>query len=387
MVAPTLGRMSQDLCDCSHFKPCYSEPGGKIFADDFGKGFVKMIDRRFRTHFLAFAMAFFCMSYTGARAQGSGEVTVYTYRQPFLIKPLLETFEEQTGIKANILFATAGLLERVKIEGVNSPADVILTVDIGRLTQAVEQGVTRSVSSTVLEANIPADYRDPEGHWFGLTRRARVAFVSRDRVVEEALTYESLADPEWRGRICTRDGQHAYNIALFAAFLVHHGTEKTRSWLEGLQANLARSPAGNDRDQVKSVHAGECDLAIGNTYYYGIMQTNNERPQQKEWARSVRILFPVFENGGTHVNLSGMVMAKHAPNAENARRLMEFLSGETAQQLYAQLNFEYPVGREVPWSERTLSWGTFTADALSLEDIAANRKAASLLVDEVDYNQ
>ena len=322
-----------------------------------------------------------------AHAQGSGEVTIYSYRQPFLIRPLLDAFEAETGIKANVLFANKGLNERVKLEGRNSPADVILTVDIGRLTQAVEEDITQAVDSNILDANIPAIYRDPQGHWFGLTRRARIAYASKERVADDAISYEDLADARWRGRICIRDGQHAYNVALFAAFLSHHGKEKTRNWLDGLRSNLARSPVGNDRDQVKAVYAGQCDIAIGNTYYLGVMQTNDEKPQQKEWADSVRILFPTFENGGTHVNLSGMVMAKHAPNRANALRLMEFLSGEQAQQLYAEVNFEYPVEEGVAWSERTRSWGTFEADALSLEDIAAKRKDASRLVDEVDFNR
>ncbi|MCY4035599.1 MAG: Fe(3+) ABC transporter substrate-binding protein [Hyphomicrobiales bacterium] len=322
-----------------------------------------------------------------AFAQENGEVTVYSYRQPFLIKPLLDAFTEETGIKTNFLFAGKGLLERVDLEGRNSPADVILTVDIGRLTQAVNQGITQPVASAVLEENIPAIYRDPRGHWFGLTRRARVAYASKDRVDRNGISYEDLADPEWKGRICIRDGQHAYNVALFAAFLEHHGRAKTQEWLEGVRDNLARSPVGNDREQVKAVFAGECDIAIGNTYYLGVMQTNDQEPEQKQWADSVRILFPTFENGGTHVNLSGMVMAKHAPNRGNAQKLMEFLSSETAQQLYAQINFEYPVGEDVPWSERTRSWGSFRADDVALETIAENRKAASRLVDEVDFNR
>lgn len=322
-----------------------------------------------------------------AFAQEDGEVTVYSYRQPFLIKPLLEAFTAETGIKTNFLFAKKGLLERVELEGRNSPADVILTVDIGRLTQAVRQGITQPVTSVVLEGNIPAIYQDPQGHWFGLTRRARVVYASKDRVNRNEISYEELADPEWKGRICVRDGQHAYNVALFAAFLEHHGRTKTQEWLEGVRDNLARSPVGNDREQVKAVFVGECDIAIGNTYYLGVMQTNDEKPEQKQWADSVRILFPTFENGGTHVNLSGMVMAKHAPNRDNAQKLMEFLSSEKAQQLYAQLNFEYPVGEDVPWSLRTRSWGSFEADDIALETIAKNRKPASRLVDEVDFNR
>ena len=321
------------------------------------------------------------------QAQDAGEVTVYSYRQPFLIRPLLDAFEAETGIKANILFAKQGLLERVVIEGRNSPADVILTVDIGRLTQGVSEGITQPVASPLLDANIPAAYRDPDGHWFGLTRRARVVYASKNRVAEESLTYESLAEPKWRGRICIRDGQHVYNIALFAAVLAHHGEEATRAWLRGLKANLARAPAGNDRAQVQGVFAGECDIAIGNTYYMGAMQTNDDKPEQKQWADSVRIIFPVFEAGGTHVNLSGMMMAKHAPNRDNALALMEYLSGAEAQEIYAQVNFEYPVGEDIPWSQRTRSWGEFESDHLTLAEIAANRKPASRLVDEVDFNQ
>lgn len=324
---------------------------------------------------------------TLALAQDNSEVTIYSYRQPFLIEPLLEAFEEETGIKTNVLFAKEGLLERVKLEGRNSPADVILTVDIGRLTQAVDQGITQSVDSHILNANIPAIYRDSQGHWFGLTRRARVVFASKDRVYETALSYEELADPKWRRRICVRDGQHPYNIALFAAFFAHNGKDETKQWLEGVRDNLARTPAGNDRAQSKGVFAGECDIAISNTYYLGAMQTNDENPEQKDWARSVRVIFPTFENGKTHVNLSGIMMAKHAPNPDNALKLMEFLSGGKAQELYAEVNFEYPVGENVPWSDRARSWGGFEADDLALETIGDNRKAASLLVDEADFNR
>ena len=342
--------------------------------------------RRRACLFSALALGLLCILPQDALAQ-EGEVTVYSYRQPFLIRPLLNAFEDDTGINVNILFAKQGLLERVAIEGANSPADVILTVDIGRLTQGVSEGITQSVSSSVLEGNIPAEYRDPQGHWFGLTRRARVAYASKERVGDGNLTYESLADSKWRGRICIRDGQHAYNVALFAAHLAHHGEAATRAWLQGIQFNLARSPAGNDRAQVKGVFAGECDIAIGNTYYMGAMQTNEEKPEQKQWADSVRIVFPVFEGGGTHVNLSGMMMAKHAPNRDNALRLMEYLSSAKAQEIYAKVNHEYPVDEDVSWSQRTRSWGEFESDDLTLAEIASNRKAASRLVDEVDFNR
>lgn len=314
------------------------------------------------------------------------EVNIYSYRQPALIKPLLEAFSADTGIRTNIVFAEKGLIERAEAEGRNSPADIILTTDIGRLAGAKTAGISQAVSSPTLEANIPPQYRDTDGHWFGLTTRARVIYASRERVTQETITYEELADPRWRGRICTRSGQHAYTIGLVAAMIAHLGTEKATEWLNGLRQNLARRPAGNDRSQVKAVYAGECDLALGNTYYMGTMETNTEQPEQQRWAKAVRILFPNSGERGTHVNLSGMLMAKHAPHRENALKLMEFLSSTEAQRIYAQVNFEYPVRSDVPVSDRVASWGSFTADTLSLGEVARHRKQASELVDQVGFD-
>ncbi|GAB4226716.1 MAG: Fe(3+) ABC transporter substrate-binding protein [Methyloligellaceae bacterium] len=320
-------------------------------------------------------------------AAAAQEVNIYSYRQPSLIKPLLDGFTRKTGIKANVIFAKKGLIERIAAEGANSPADVLLTVDIGRLTGAVEAGVTQPVSSKLLETNIPAQYRDSKGHWFGLTRRARVVFASRERVKQKDITYEELADPKWKGKICIRSGHHVYNVALFASMMAHHGEQKAESWLKGLKANLARKPAGNDRAQVKGVYAGECDLAIGNTYYMGKMQTNDKKPEQKEWAKAVRVMFPNSNDRGTHVNLSGMVLAKHAPHKANAIKLMEYLVSDEAQRIYAEANFEYPVKPGVPWSKLVKSWGSFKADGLPLETIARLRKKASELVDKVAFDE
>ncbi|MFQ5626955.1 MAG: extracellular solute-binding protein, partial [Methyloligellaceae bacterium] len=233
-------------------------------------------------------------------AQAAGEVNIYSYRQPSLIKPLLKDFTAKTGIKANVIYAKKGLIERIASEGRNSPADVLLTVDIGRLTGAVSKGISQSVSSSALNKNIPAAYRDPAGHWFGLTRRSRVVYASKARVPQNAITYEELASPKWKGKICIRSGQHAYNVALIASMIAHHGEKKTQDWLEGFKANLAQKPAGNDRAQVKGVFSGVCDIAIGNTYYMAKMQTNEKKPVQKEWARSVKMLFPNSEGRGAH---------------------------------------------------------------------------------------
>jgi len=319
-------------------------------------------------------------------AQAAGEVNVYSYRQPYLIEPLFKAFTKTSGVKVNVIFASKGLIERMAAEGVNSPADVLLTVDVGLLTSAVAKGVAQSLKSSVIEKNIPAAYRDPEGQWFGLTRRARVIYASKARVKQDRITYEELADPKWKGKICIRSGQHVYNVALIASMIAHQGEAKTKEWLKGLKANLARKPSGNDRAQVKGVYSGECDLAVGNTYYMAKMMLNDKQPEQKKWAASVKMLFPNTMARGVHVNISGMVLAKHAPNKENAIKLMEFLSGDKAQKIYASVNHEYPVKDGVPWSDLVKSWGDFKADSISLEEVAKYRKRASELVDEVGFN-
>jgi len=326
------------------------------------------------------------ISLASISAHADGDVNVYSYRQPFLVKPLFDAFTKSTGIKVNVIFAKKGLIERVAQEGKNSPADVVLTTDISRLDLSVKRGISQPLTSDVLAKNIPAAFRDPKGNWFGLTQRARVAYVSRERVKQTAITYEELADPKWKGKICIRSGQHDYNLGMIAGFMAKHGEAKTEEWLKALKANLARKPGGNDRAQVKGVYAGECDIAIANTYYMGAMLTYKKNPEQKKWAHSVRILFPNTQDRGAHVNLSGMVLAKHAPNKANAVKLMEFLSGSEAQQIYASKNFEYPVKQGVPWSELVQSWGKFKADKTSLAKIAELRAKASTLVDKVGFN-
>ncbi len=332
------------------------------------------------------AAAIVASTFSVAPAFADGEVNIYSYRQPFLIQPLLDAFTAETGVKANVIYAKKGLGERISAEGANSPADVLLTVDIGRLDGAKQLGITQPVVSDVVNSNIPAEFRDPEGHWVGLTNRARIIYASRDRVAQDSITYEELADPKWKGKLCTRSGQHVYSIGLIASMVAHHGAEKTEEWLEGVRDNLARKPAGNDRAQVKSIFAGECDISIGNTYYMGKMETNEKDPEQKEWAASVRILFPNVEDRGSHVNLAGIVLAKHAPNKDNAVKLIEFLTSADAQKIYAETNFEYPVTPGVEISDRVKGWGDLKKDTLSLDDIAKNRKTASELVDKVGFD-
>lgn len=323
---------------------------------------------------------------TATSAMAQGEVNIYSYRQPVLIEPLLKAFTEETGIETNVVYASKGLDERMAAEGENSPADLLFTVDIGRLTNAVDNGVTQAVDNETINANIPESLRDPEGHWFGLTTRVRVVLASKDRVEQDSITYEELADPKWKGKICTRSGQHVYNIGLFASMVAHHGEEKAEEWIKGVKNNLARKPGGNDRAQAKGVFAGECDLAITNHYYLALMMTNEKNPEQKDWAKAVKLIWPNNEGRGVHVNISGMTLAKHAPNKENAIKLMEFLSSGEGQKLYASVNNEYPVKEGVPAGEVAESFGEFKRDDLSLAEIAKLRQKASELVDKVGYN-
>jgi iron(III) transport system substrate-binding protein len=312
------------------------------------------------------------------------EINVYSHRQPELIQPLVDAFTAETGIAVNVAFVDKGMAERLQAEGDRSPADLVLTVDIARLLQVAEANVLQPVQSDVLEANIPAALRDPNDLWFGLTSRARIVYASKDRVAPgEVTTYEDLASEKWKGRICTRSGLHDYNIALLGAMIVHHGEEAATAWAEGLKANLARKPDGGDRDQVKAIAAGECDIAIGNTYYIGQMLAD---PEQAPAAEAVNVVFPTFENGGTHLNISGVAMTKSAPNKENALKFMEWLAGDTAQKIYAETNYEFPVKAGVERSALVQSWGEFTPDPTPLADIAAARAAALKIMETVDFD-
>jgi len=319
-------------------------------------------------------------------ALAQGEVNIYSYREPQLIDPLLKAFAEETGIKTNIVYASAGLNERLAAEGHNSPADLLFTVDAGRLSEAKDAGLTQAVDSSVLQAAIPAQLRDPAGHWFGLTMRARIVYASRERVAQDAISYEELADPKWKGKVCMRSGQHVYNTSLIATLIAHNGEEATEAWLRGVKSNLAHKPAGGDREQARDIYSGKCDIALGNTYYMALLAKNEKSPEQQAWANAIRPLFPDTAGRGTHINISGIALAKHAPNRANAVALMEFLASEKAQLIYATANNEYPVHPQVAPSEIVQSWGTLKPDPLPLENIAKYRKKASELVDKVNFD-
>jgi iron(III) transport system substrate-binding protein len=334
--------------------------------------------RRPMRHGLAAAAALFLL----APATAQADVNIYSYREPALIDPLLKAFTGKTGIKTNVVFAKDGLNERLAAEGPNSPADLLFTVDAGRLSEAKAAGITQPATSPTLDG-VPPAYRDPEGHWFGLTMRARVIYASKDRVKQDSITYEELADPKWKGKLCTRSGQHVYNTSLTATIIAHKGEAAAEAWLKGLKANLARKPAGGDREQVRDVQAGLCDIALGNTYYMAAMQ---KTPEQKAWADSVKILFPNTTDRGSHVNISGVALAKHAPNKAEALKLMDFLASEDGQKIYAEVVNEYPVSPKVEPSAMVKSWGTLKPDALPLDNIAKHRKKASELADKVGFD-
>ncbi|MCC7320438.1 MAG: Fe(3+) ABC transporter substrate-binding protein [Rubellimicrobium sp.] len=312
------------------------------------------------------------------------EVNIYTTRQPELIQPVIDAFTAETGIAVNLAFVEEGIVERLEAEGSRSPADLVMTVDIANLKRIVDAGVVQPVDSDILRASIPEHLRSPDNLWFALTSRGRVVYASRDRVPEGAVTtYEDLASDTWRGRICTRSGTHNYNLALLAAMIAHHGEDYARTWAAGLHANLARPPEGGDRDQARAIWAGECDIALGNTYYVGKMQ---EDPEQSAWAEAIRVEFPTFEGGGTHINVSGIALTSAAPHRDEAVQLMEWLVSPEAQGIYAELNFEYPVLPGAPVSEVVAGWGEFTPDTVNLEEVAGHRAAALRIMEEVNFD-
>jgi iron(III) transport system substrate-binding protein len=322
----------------------------------------------------------------GPLAKAEGVVNVYSYRQPQLVEPLFKAFTEKTGIEVKMVFAEKGLIQRIEQEGAVSPADVLLTADVGRMVEAADKGLTQPVVSDAIDSKVPANLRDEAHQWFSLTMRARVIYASKDRVPQATISYEELADPKWKGKLCTRPFDHPYNLGLTAFYLAKKGEAETKKWLEGVKANFATKPNGNDRAQLKSIQAGECDLAIGNTYYMGLMLNNGKEPEQKEWAKASKILFPASAEMGTHVNVSGMVLTKAAPNKDNAIKLMEFLASDNAQALYAAGNYEYPVNPAVKVDDTVAAWGVLKPDSVNVRELARNLKRASELVAEVDMN-
>ena len=326
------------------------------------------------------------VSAAGPARAGGGEVNLYSYRQEFLIRPLLDAFTKNTGIAVNVQYVKGGILRRMKEEGADGAADAVLTADITTLRAHVEAGTFQAVRSDALAASIPAQYRHPDGLWFGLTVRARVIVYAKGRVKpDEIASYGDLADPKWKGRVCTRSSGHVYMKSLLASIILHEGEDAALAWAKGVVANLARKPQGNDRAQVKAIWQGQCDLALINTYYLGKMRHNEAEPAQKDWAAAVGVIFPNQGGRGAHVNISGAGVARYAKNRDNAIRLIEFLSSEAAQAHYAGSNFEYPVKEGVAWHAEVESWGRFKADTADLAAVAALVPEAIRIFDRAGY--
>ena len=321
-----------------------------------------------------------------ATAASAQDVNLYTTREPGLIQPLMDAFTKATGIKVNSIFVRDGLAERVAAEGARSPADVLMDVDIGALINLVDRGLTQPVRSKVLESAVPANLRGGDGSWFALSLRARTLYVRQDSTLT-SFTYEQLADPRWKGKICTRAGQHPYNTALIAAYIAHYGEARAETWLTGLKGGLARTAAGGDRDGARDIMGGVCDMAIGNSYYVGLMRSGAGGPDQLKWGAAIKVILPTFEGGGTHVNVSGAAIAKNSPNRAAAVRFLEYLVSDQAQKVYAEVNFEYPVKAGVAAHPIIAALGSLKVDPLPLGEIARHRATASKLVDKVGYDR
>ncbi|MGC1631565.1 MAG: Fe(3+) ABC transporter substrate-binding protein [Gelidibacter sp.] len=313
-------------------------------------------------------------------------VNVYTHRHYEPDQDIFNKFEEKTGIKVKVVNASADeLIQKMKMEGKQSPADVLITVDAGRLSRAKELGLLQSIDSEILENAVPLHLQDADNQWFGLTKRARIIAYAKDRVKPEELsTYEDLTAAKWKGKILVRSSSNIYNQSLMASIIANDGEEAAKKWAEGMVANMARSPKGSDRDQVKAVVAGEGDLAIVNSYYIGKM-LNSPDPEEVKAANQIGLFFPNQNDRGTHINVSGAGVAKYAPNKENAILFIEYLISEEAQQVFTNANYEYPVLESVAPVQDIKNWGDFKEDNLGLNKLGEHNKKAVLIFDEAGW--
>ena len=344
--------------------------------------------RRFESSRAAavFALTIALAAIGGVNSQAQQTLNLYTTREPGLIQPLLDAFTKSTGIKVNSIFLKDGLAERVASEGSRSPADLLMTVDIAMLVDLVNKGLSQPVQSKVLESAVPSHLRGAKGEWFALSMRARVVYARRDLNLT-SITYEQLADPRWAKKLCIRSGQHPYNNALISHYIAKHGEAAAETWLKGMKAALARPAAGGDRDGARDIVGGICDIAVGNSYYVGLMRSGTGGPEQKKWGDAIDVLLPTFEGGGTHVNISGAAIARHAPNRAGAQQLLEFLVSDDAQRIYAEANYEYPVSARAVVHPIIKALGPLKVDTTPITEIARHRAAASRLVDKVGFDR
>jgi len=316
----------------------------------------------------------------------ASEVNVYSARKEALIKPLLDRFSQETGVTVNLVTADGdALLTRLQREGRNSPADVLITTDAGRLYRAQEAGVLQSIDSPLLREVIPSHLRSEEDYWFGLSVRARVFVYAPDRVNPAELgSYQDLADPRWRKRVCIRSSSNIYNQSLVASMIANEGMEKTQAWLNDFVANFARPPQGGDRDQIKAVAAGQCDVAVVNSYYLGAMLTSDDAAERAA-AEKVVLYWPDQSGRGTHINVSGAAVTAAAKHRAEAIRLIEFLVGKESQRWYAEANAEYPVRPGVEPSALLASWGEFKADPLNVTELGRLNAEAVMAMDRAHW--
>lgn len=321
---------------------------------------------------------------TSLPAVHATEVNVYSARQQELIKPLLDKFTQQTGVTVNLITGKPDeLLTRMQSEGRNSPADVLISTDVGRLYRAQQLGLLQPVQSTTLEQKIPAGARDTAGHWFGLTTRARpIIYVTGKVNPKDLSSYEDLASPKWRGKICIRSSDNIYNQSMLAGMIAVIGVEKTQAWANDFVKNFAQPPKGGDRDQIKAAVAGVCDIAIANTYYLAAMFDD---AKDAPAAKAVSVFWPNQSDRGVHVNISGAGVAKYAPNAANAKRLLEYMTGPEAQAWYAQTNHEYPIVAGVARSAVLKGFGEFKADAVPLVKLGEFNQSAIEVMDKAGW--
>ena len=342
---------------------------------------VKLLLRRVATSVISMLVGLTGIAISAIAA----ELNIYSHRQQFLLEPFLDAFTAETGITTNVVYASKGLAQRLKAEGEASPADVILTVDIARLSEYADLDLLSPVDSAVLNAAIPSELRASDDRWFAFSTRARLVVTSKERVAADAISnIEQLADPQWEGRVCTRKGSHVYNRSLLASIIAANGKDAAEAWADGLVANMARRAQGNDRAQAKGIFEGQCDVAIMNHYYYGKM-LHGDKEDHRAWANSIRLVFTNQGGRGNHINISGGGVAKYSPNRENAVVFLEFLTGSLAQQLYGEVNFEYPVNRSVAPGGVLQSFGEFKPDALPIERLAELAPQAQMIIDRAGW--
>jgi iron(III) transport system substrate-binding protein len=324
--------------------------------------------------------------FVSRRSEASATLSLYSARHYNTDEALYGNFADMTGVKINRIDAEPDpLVERLRAEGDKSPCDVFITTDAGRIERARQMGLLQAISSPALTAAVPAHLRDPDGTWFGFSKRARVILYNKEKVKPaDAPTYESLADPQWKGRLLTRTSGHIYNQSLTGSILAALGPEKTEAWARGVAANLARAPRGGDTDQIKAVAAGEADICLANTYYY-VNLLRSKKPEDRAIAEKVGVVFPNQADRGTHVNISGGAVARHAPNREAAVKFLEYLVSVPAQRYFAEGNSEYPVASGVEFSAELKSLGTFKEDQLNARVYAQNNAEALKIMDRAGW--